>query len=166
MSASYYIKLYSKDVCKPSEVFPLLVIQNPKDNIMMGRKVPNMQEDYITWESKHPDYHNYVIPEDWHRPYSRQNILVFLNCDCRRPDLLVNGLDDSKLMGIFHFSLCSIDNDLVLLRTQFQCRSNFPEENTILADEKNLSFFFLFFLSRVVIDISVGRPWTCETTLS
>lgn len=108
---------------------------------MMGRKVPNMQEDYITWESKHPDYHNYVIPEDWHRPYSRQNILVFLNCGCRRPDLLVNGLDDSKLMGIFHISLWSIDNDLVLLRTQFQCRSNFPEENTILADEKRPFFF-------------------------
>lgn len=99
-----------------------------------------MQEDYITLESKHPDYHNYVIPEDWHRTYSRQNILVFLNCGCRRPDLLINGLDDSNLMGIFHVSLCSIDKYLVLLRTQFQCRSNFPKENTILAGEKRLFF--------------------------
>lgn len=142
MSASYSIKLYSKDVCKPSEVFPLLVIQNPKEKIMVGIKAPNMQEDYITWESKHPDYHNYVIHEDWHRRYSIQNILVFLNCGCRRPDLLVNVLDDSKLKRIFHISLCSIDNDLVLLRAQFQCRSNFPKENTILAGEKRLFFFF------------------------
>lgn len=104
MSASYYINLYCKDFCKQCDVFPLLVVQNPKDNIMVERKVPNMQEDYIIWESKHLDYHNYVIPEDGHRTYSRQNILVFLNCGCRRPDLWVNDIDDSTLIYAGHIS--------------------------------------------------------------